>query len=400
MLFSRKAFTLIEVLTTLAIIIVLGLAIYLNLNQYRTNQDVGLAVNELVAVLRNTQGRSITQDNAQTWGIHFVNSPVSGSSYSVFSGPNYASGVVEKTYSLKSTLTFTNPSASSTYDVVFGQLTGQVSNMVQIVSLASKYGNYVGDIIIQPSGLITYRLEHGMVGYFHFDEVATGTAYDASGYGNTATTTAAPQLYSDGSCKAGSCLWFNGTNNYLMIPDNPIYRPANVSVESWFNTSDLNMNTYQKIVSKSDGGGYNLALNIGSGSACNGHNICFQVWVGGAQYAAAYPTVSLPISANTWYFAAGTYDGTKVHLYLNGNEVASTTVAGGGPISYQTYTFPFCLGAEATSKNSFPAAPVSGDCVTETSGAGGWYFGYLDEVKIYDHALTAQEILNHYNDLK
>jgi hypothetical protein len=76
-----------------------------------------------------------------------------------------------------------------------------------------------------------------------------------------------------------------------------------------------------------------------------------------------------------WHLVAGTYDGSKVRLYVDGNELGSGTPAS-GPIQY---------GSPA---GHFGVDGYAGDV---TCGSRD-FTGGIDEVRIYDGALTASEI--------
>lgn len=78
------------------------------------------------------------------------------------------------------------------------------------------------------------------------------------------------------------------------------------------------------------------------------------------------------LSANRWYAVAATYDGTVARLYLDGQLQASASSVAGLPDLGATLT----LGARSDS--------------TE------WWAGNLDEVAVYDSALTASQVAAHY----
>ena len=75
-----------------------------------------------------------------------------------------------------------------------------------------------------------------------------------------------------------------------------------------------------------------------------------------------------PLTVNTWTHLAATYDGTTMRLYVNGAQVAS-----------QAQT-----GAIATSTDPLQ---IGGDSIY-----GQYFQGAIDEVRIYNVALTAAEI--------
>lgn len=89
---------------------------------------------------------------------------------------------------------------------------------------------------------------------------------------------------------------------------------------------------------------------------------------------ATFPAPASDFDGNTWVYLAGTYDGTKWNLYRNGAPVASSAPGVG-------------------------ALPVDlGDWAVGSIG-NGWannFAGVVDEVAIYDTALTPAQIAAHY----
>jgi hypothetical protein len=91
-------------------------------------------------------------------------------------------------------------------------------------------------------------------------------------------------------------------------------------------------------------------------------------------YSASFDIPAGDLGGANWIHLAGTYDGTKWSLYRNGQSVATSTTAVG-------------------------AVPVlNGDWAIGATGQG-WaenFAGAVDEVAIYDTALTPQQISAHY----
>ena len=192
---KRAGFTLIELLLVVAISAVAMTTGFLYLGGYRSVQNLKLTANEMLSAIKNTQSLSKSQQNGKKWGIRFMNptsSVSTGPTYSVFSGTSYLTGTVSRTYPLGRNISFTNPSASSTLDVIFNALTGYAPQN-QVISLVSYRGDgIVNDIIMNTLGQITSKFDTGLVGYWHFDEATSTPAYDASGYGNTGILTNSP----------------------------------------------------------------------------------------------------------------------------------------------------------------------------------------------------------------
>jgi hypothetical protein len=77
-----------------------------------------------------------------------------------------------------------------------------------------------------------------------------------------------------------------------------------------------------------------------------------------------------------WHHVAGVYDGASVYLYIDGDRTQSTSAALTGAIRNDVHSI--CIGA---------LDPGSGDC-----GDYGTLRGDIDDVRIYDRALTQNEI--------
>lgn len=97
--------------------------------------------------------------------------------------------------------------------------------------------------------------------------------------------------------------------------------------------------------------------------------------LGGQIYAGGYKSCYTPntITINTWYHVCITYDGSILCLYLNGELVNS--LVNSGPITYHN-TCPWEIGGN-------PGA---------TSFGSGNFIGKINDLRIYDHALSAKEV--------
>ena len=79
------------------------------------------------------------------------------------------------------------------------------------------------------------------------------------------------------------------------------------------------------------------------------------------------------LAVNVWTHVAGTYDGTTVRLFINGVQTASVAVS--GPIA--TSTGPLRIGGNSI--------------------WGEFFQGRLDEIRIYNRALSQAEIQTDMN---
>jgi len=178
----------------------------------------------------------------------------------------------------------------------------------------------------------------------------------------------------------GQGFYLNGSNADVQIPDSPSLRPANVTVEAWVKLDALASPVaaypgLQYIVFKknSRGGnfeGYDLEKN-----RINGQDVFrFQVTsAAGQQVPAASTTVA---QAGIWYHLTGTYDSGTGYVLLYVNGVLEGSAYAGFPLDYDTR--PLFIG-------------------TTGEGWDGRVQGTVDEVSIYNRALSSNEIASIYN---
>ncbi len=368
---TRNGFTLIEVLVVVAVSAVIATGGFVMFSGYQKNQNIKLTLSELAATIRDIQKRSVTQENGKQWGIRLSNGV--SDSFQTWSGLSYASGTPDQTYSLKRNIQFGNPPSGFTTDLIFQAMTGILGGD-RIVTVNSGAGALVGDVIINTRGKVTTRVEKGLVGYWHFDEGTSTVAYDASGNANNGTLTNGPTWQSGVNCKAGECLNFNGTNNYVQVLNMnslPLDSHAR-SMTGWIKTNGTQSG---RIVYFGYGGATtDLAFNLASGVSNDG-KIYF---IGYADDLAG----STVIGDGNWHFIAVTYDGTTVTLYVDGKFDSSAAKPNLNTSNVNTY--PLVIG-----RQSYPDT------------LNYWYQnGWIDEVRVYNRALSAQEVLDIYNDLK
>ena len=179
---------------------------------------------------------------------------------------------------------------------------------------------------------------------------------DASGNGNNGTITNATWAATG---KYGKALQFNGTNALVTIPDAAsLHLSTGMTLEAWVNPSTVNA-TWRDVIYKGNDNFYLEATSTNASKPDAG-------MIAGGSYADAFGTAAL--TANTWSFLTETYDGSTLRLYVNGTQVASTAHTG----------------AIATSTNPLQ---IGGDSIY-----GQYFAGLIDEVRVYNVALTAAQI--------
>ena len=204
----------------------------------------------------------------------------------------------------------------------------------------------------------TLPMTQGLVIGLSFNEGSGASAADTSGNNNNGTLINSPSHVAG---KYGNALSFNGNNQRVDVPDSLSLRlTTGMTLMAWVNPSVSN-NQWKDIIMKGVDNYYLEGLSTNGGRPA----------VGGTFTSALYGSASLP--ANTWSHLAATYDGSTLRLYINGIQVASRAQSG----NIQTSSMPLGIGGD--------------------SHWGQYFQGLIDEVRIYDHALTQSEIQSDMN---
>jgi len=218
-------------------------------------------------------------------------------------------------------------------------------------------GNILNDnkAVFEPS-------TEGLIGYWKMDEEywngTVGEVADSSGYGNNGTSMNGANTTEFGMF--GRCGNFDGQDDYV---DCGNYADLNIinaiTIEAWINFHyGGSMNP--RIISKgADFDGYEL-LTLSTGDK---RKVCFSIGT-------TFLDSKTYINNNTWYHLACTYDGYTMRIYING--VEDSFCSKNGPIP----TNNFNLNIGRKSKSAYDL-----------------YKGLIDEVKIYNRALSHEEII-------
>jgi Concanavalin A-like lectin/glucanases superfamily/Domain of unknown function (DUF1929)/Bacterial Ig domain len=202
----------------------------------------------------------------------------------------------------------------------------------------------------------TSSLPAGLVAAYGFNEGAGVQTADESGQGNTGTLSNATWTAAG---KFGSALSFNGTSAWVTIADAAsLHLTTGMTIEAWVNPT---VGTgWRSAILKETPGGLAFALY----TANNASRPTGYAHVGSDEAVTGVAAVPL----NAWTHLAVTYDGASLRLYVNGALVKTTALSG----------------AMATSTS---ALRIGGNAVW-----GEYFKGVIDEVRIYNRALSAAEV--------
>jgi hypothetical protein len=201
----------------------------------------------------------------------------------------------------------------------------------------------------------------GLVGYWRFNEGTGDIAYDVSGYENHGTLMFEP-TWVDGLPLLGNALEFDGIDDYVEVIDAP--------------SLDVNGQgiTYMAWI-------YSPAFNecgwiMGKGTSQNNivwhmlarANNYVRYWIrsGGTYTEREVPDV---LSTNIWQHLAVVYDGSYMRFYLDAEEKDNYPKTGNMDVNDE----PLYIGLDGWYQSNH-------------------YLGKIDEVKIYNYALSPEEI--------
>jgi hypothetical protein len=262
---------------------------------------------------------------------------------------------------LAGTLNFSVPSADSSGNPFLDWNTSQTTTTIT-VSSGGTYTAYYQSV----------QTPTGLVGYWKFDEGSGTIAHDSSCYGNSGTLTG----YQDTTLPQwvsgiyGKALKFDGVDDFVQVPDSSsLDFSSAVTVMAWvYLPSGAHYGSSRILDKDNSNGATNLHLSIWDDA---GH---IEFGISGLQYES-----SGCVPRNAWTNVAATYNGSSsvVSIYINGSLDSSYSM----PYGFSTANgMPLCIGA----KNYLGAAGGTPHqfCIN----------GTLDDVRIYNTALSQQEI--------
>jgi hypothetical protein len=194
--------------------------------------------------------------------------------------------------------------------------------------------------------------QQGLVAFFRFER----NALDATSNHNDGTVTG-PASWTGGM--DGNCIVLSGTNNYVTCPDSASLNiQGKITIEAWIRTSATQDEEICAKYGSAPCPGY--ALKIVNGR--------LSFWFGGTSWTLSTGTVN----DGNWHYVAVTGNGNAGTFYIDGSAsgtFAFKAIAGnaGSPLYLGSYQ------------------------------GGGCFSGNIDELAIWNRALTAAEIQTHFN---
>ena len=208
----------------------------------------------------------------------------------------------------------------------------------------------------------SYVSTNGLIGYWPFN----GNANDLSGNGNNGTVNGAT-LTSDRFGNFNSSYSFDGVNDFIEIPT---INFSNYTISSW-----VNLDSFATTSTGGLSGIFSTLMGpfyTGVELRVDGTGFITNLLGGNSSWYSATNSNSLQL--NTWVNVTVSWDGSVSKIYKNGILVETLNAP-----YFTNNNFPIMIGTRGNYSN------------------GGWLDGKIDDIGLWNRALTQQEITAMYN---
>jgi len=207
----------------------------------------------------------------------------------------------------------------------------------------------------------------GLIGEYLFES----NVNDTSGIGNHGTASVITYV-NDRKAVANSAASFNGSSSHVQVANNPFYFPSNTpfSFSFWY-----------QLLTAQTGNDYIISSGrntVGSINYLIGYLSATDVfWLvnndsAGTNFCIAYPTSP---DRDAWHHIVYSFDGSNMSAYKDNVLIISKA---------------FVFGTVTSDSDKF--------FLGRDNWGGNRFLGYLDELRIYNRALTISEIASLYNE--
>lgn len=214
--------------------------------------------------------------------------------------------------------------------------------------------------------------ENGVIGHWRFNEGAGQVATDSSVNGNNGqlgSTTGEDSLDPMWSTGIYGSTGLKFETSFVRVPTSPVLEPQQaLSVETWVR-STTEPPVFAHLISK----GAESCVYASWTLFMHPQGLAFEV-VHSLNSGADSPFYAGPsLWDGKWHYLAGTYDGSFIRFYVDGTEVGAGT------------QWVNTIGYGLTTNNNLTIGAYDGTCSLP-------FPGYIDEVIIWNRALSAEEI--------
>lgn len=210
------------------------------------------------------------------------------------------------------------------------------------------------------------RFDPDMVLFMQMNEGSGAKIYDSSVHHRIGSITGADWIP---HCVRGSGLYFNGVSDVVVVDGITVV--TKLTFMCWFHNTKIAASN--SIIFAGETASGFQAIDV---RALAGNNI--RVYTGGTAAGSYIDSTNAYGNAEGWTHFAFVYDGTKAHLYFNGEHDVS-----------EVQTAPLASGFSAPLIGAQQVGPILEP-----------YKGYIDSLRLYSRALSTQEIKDIYERTK
>jgi len=224
---------------------------------------------------------------------------------------------------------------------------------------------FIGLTSLYAQTVPSYVPTNGLVGWWPFN----GNTNDESGNGNNGNVINAT-LSADRFGVLNKSYYLNGQSAYISVPVvNNNLLPQNISISVWCKIpSNYTANNGIGMLVRSRFFGYNILYDNSN------QNLRFETFLNGNSTPTSSSSNGIDYSDNNWHHIVGTFNGLANKLYIDGNLI-STSNSAQSNIMYASDGI-VAFGRDGNNSSSSTAL----------------YQGNLDDIGIWNQALTHQEI--------
>jgi len=165
----------------------------------------------------------------------------------------------------------------------------------------------------------------------------------------------------------GQAIRLNGTSESVKIEHYKQLKPAQaITVSAWIKPDDNFSDQWQEIYRKEDGDARCL---LAYGKTEDKTGLWFGLGIGGKYTEHCGPLTLETVKDGRWHLATATYDGSNKRIYFDGREIARQ--AASGPVD---------------------TGGTRAAYIGSSDGGSEFFAGAIDDVRVYDRALSADEI--------
>ena len=236
-----------------------------------------------------------------------------------------------------------------------------------------------GETTVTIEAAVTFE-DYSIAHWAMDDNAASVTVVDSVGahdgvFSDSSGSPSTDQHHSTNFQEGTGSLDFDGVDDYVTVPRDSVLETGHsitneFAVSAWIKSDYANAPAGYNTVAGTGDGGWLIANAPGS------NKLFFACWLlNGSSGETAVVENSTVVFDGRWHHIVGVFDGSSVHMYVDGNHAQGSTIGG-------------------TIRNMFDAPVLLGE---NGSATGRHWDGLIDDVKIYNEAPGEEDVTHLYN---